>query len=191
MFAEILKERTLEAHASLEKKLVVHIKNVRSTASYVELLLLLYPFHLRASELLSAFALELPNNIPDPARAGNIRADLDHFGVVVKNESPDTPDMPIVDSVEAALGMYYVLEGSTMGGQIISRILSNSMNVNPDIGFSFFNPYQSQTVPRWEKFKSYLNAAADQLDQEQIISAANSFFNGYHQWIRLNEPARN
>ena len=176
MFAEILKERTEVAHASLEKKLIVHIKNVRSTATYVELLLLLYPFHLRASELLAAHTVIFPENNPDSARAGNIRSDLNHFGVSVSTAISGQPMLPSVDSVEAALGMHYVLEGSTMGGQIITRLLSNAMNVSPVHGFSFFNPYQSQTIPRWEKFKSHLNVAAETLNQEQIIDAANSFF---------------
>jgi hypothetical protein len=38
MFAEFLKERTMEAHASLEKKLVVHIKNVEFISDYTDLL---------------------------------------------------------------------------------------------------------------------------------------------------------
>jgi heme oxygenase len=111
--------------------------------------------------------------------------------VSVGNELLEKPAMPLVDSVEDSLGICYVLEGSTMGGQIISRLLSNAMNVSPDKGFSFFNPYQAQTILRWEKFKSHLNAAAESLDQEKIIHAANSFFQSYNQWIRVNEPARN
>ena len=190
MFAEFLKERTMEAHASLEKKLVVHIKNVESISDYTDLLLLLYPFHLRVSELLACSLVELPEHKPDPARIGNLQADLLHFGRKLEYESFDIPKMPAITSTEEAWGIVYVLEGSTMGGQIITRILSRSMNVPGDIGFSFFNPYHSNTAAKWEGFKNKLNDAAGSLDQEKIIQAANHFFDNYNQWIRVNEPAR-
>jgi heme oxygenase (biliverdin-IX-beta and delta-forming) len=188
MFADFLKERTKEAHASLEKKLVVRIKNVKSISDYTDLLLLLYPFHFRVSELLDSSLVNFPEEKPDPARAGNLVDDLEHFGRELEYESIDSMELPGVNSTEDAWGLLYVLEGSTMGGHVITNILSRSMNVPADKGFSFFNPYQSNTTANWENFKYQLNHAAGNLDQEKIIKAAIHFFTCYNQWIRLNEP---
>ncbi|HSB93469.1 MAG TPA: biliverdin-producing heme oxygenase [Flavitalea sp.] len=191
MFAEILKGSTLSAHASLEKKLIVHIKSVRSTADYVGLLLLLYPFHFYTGKLLRDFSIDIGAGIADLARAGYIRADLQRFGVSIENETFRMPELPLVDSPESVLGIRYVLEGSTLGGQIITRILSSALQIDSESGFSFFNPYRSETAANWQRFKSDLNSAAEKLDQQKIISAANNFFNSYNQWIRLHEPVGN
>src|SRR6478609_8968712 len=100
MFAEFLKERTMVAHASLEKKLFVHIKNVKLISDYTDLLLLLYPFDLRESDVLACSAIKLPELEPDPARIGNLQANLEHFGRKVEYESFDIPEMPAVTCPE-------------------------------------------------------------------------------------------
>lgn len=53
-----------------------------------------------------------------------------------------------------ALGVFYVLEGSTLGGQVIRKRLE--ARGDTDRGLSFLNPYRDQVGPRWRAFLEVL-----------------------------------
>jgi heme oxygenase len=52
-----------------------------------------------------------------------------------------------------ALGCLYVLEGATLGGQLISRYLE-TLGIGPATGGLFFNGYGAKTGEMWESFQS-------------------------------------
>lgn len=52
-------------------------------------------------------------------------------------EWPSLP-LPATDSLAAALGVLYVVEGSTQGGRIIAPLLARSLGVGPTCGGRFF-----------------------------------------------------
>lgn len=67
------------------------------------------------------------------------------------------PDMTPADVPELA-GMLYTIEGSTLGGRVISRHLSTHLGLSPDRGGRFFSAYSHLTDHRWHQFESFLNA---------------------------------
>jgi heme oxygenase len=71
------------------------------------------------------------------------------------------PKFPRPGSRAAALGMLYVLEGSTLGGRLILRMLADRGISDPDL--AFLDPYGHDTGSRWRSFLSVVSreVAAD------------------------------
>jgi heme oxygenase len=67
-----------------------------------------------------------------------------------------------------ALGCLYVLEGATLGGQVISRHLMR-LRIGPENGGRFFNGYGAKTGEMWKSFKA---RAADYCVTESQIAEA-------------------
>ncbi|MET0272136.1 MAG: biliverdin-producing heme oxygenase [Phenylobacterium sp.] len=87
-------------------------------------------------------------------RTPHLERDLAHYG-----RSPSAVASGLAaDGVAAALGLMYVAEGSTLGGQVIRRHVETS---GGDMaGLSFLDPYGRETGPRWRGFLAVLNAVA-------------------------------
>ena len=50
-------------------------------------------------------------------------------------------DLPLVETFAQTLGCPYVLEGATLGGQVVGRHLRENLNLSPENGAAFFNSY--------------------------------------------------
>ena len=77
----------------------------------------------------------------------------------------------------AAFGGMYVLEGSTLGGQIISKHLSKVLGAAVAGKTTYLSAYASQTGTMWKSFLQLLcDAAANNNNEGEIIeSAVNTF----------------
>lgn len=64
------------------------------------------------------------------------------------------PAFPAPGSRAEALGMLYVLEGSTLGGRFIAGALAARGVTDPDL--AFLDPYGSETGARWRAFLAVL-----------------------------------
>ncbi|MVN77935.1 hypothetical protein GO988_16520 [Hymenobacter sp. HMF4947] len=92
------------------------------------------------------------------------------------------PIMPPLASWPQLLGAMYVLEGSTLGGQVIARQLAKA-----DIPLrTYFGGYGAQTGPRWKAFCQLLAAAATPANQAEIVQSASLTFQQLSAW--LNQP---
>ncbi|RPD45810.1 hypothetical protein DNI29_16805 [Hymenobacter sediminis] len=93
---------------------------------------------------------------------------------------PLCPDMPPLRTWPQLLGAMYVLEGSTLGGQVITRQLAKS-------GIStrtYFTGYAERTGSMWKQFCGLLTAAATHPDdQAEIVHSAVVTFQKLHAWI--------
>lgn len=67
-----------------------------------------------------------------------------------------------------AMGCLYVLEGATLGGQLISRHLA-TLGIGPANGGLFFNGYGIRTGDMWKSFQ--LRAAGHCITDDQIDAA--------------------
>ena len=86
---------------------------------------------------------------------------------------PLCPAMPPLHTWPQLLGAMYVVEGSTLGGQVITRQLAQA-------GLplrAYFTGYGARTGPRWKAFCQLLTEAAptDQGQDEIVASAALTF----------------
>lgn len=77
-------------------------------------------------------------------------------------------------SYAKALGTMYVLEGSTLGGQVITKNLRRHAFIG-DHNLQFFNHYGSETMNYWRTFLAVLAQANPSLEDEIVESAKNAF----------------
>jgi heme oxygenase len=135
-----------------------------------------YEAVLRAHEAELGPAWELPQRY----RAHLILADLQRPA-----DDPDLPlcpAMPPLRTLPQLLGAMYVLEGSTLGGQVITRQLEKA-------GIPlrrYFSGYGERTGPMWKAFGQLLTAAATPAAADEIVASAARTFQHLAAWI--NKP---
>lgn len=79
-----------------------------------------------------------------------------------------------------AMGTYYVLEGSTLGGSVISRKLATNENLAKQglTDFNFYGCYGDMVGPRWKAFQQVLvNVATDKEAEDKMVAGASATFN--------------
>lgn len=133
----------------------------------------------------------LATYLPDISRRWKIpmlEADLRVLGVVPQtySEIPVTPDFP---HVAAAFGCLYVLEGSTLGGQLISRQIHAELGLTPEHGCRFFSSYGANVGQMWRMFGQSLEsfAAANDARQRDIVDSAVKTFEFFFHWLTGKE----
>ena len=84
------------------------------------------------------------------------------------------------------LGSMYVVEGSTLGGQLISRELERSSGFYSGLGYSFFRSYGKKVGQQWKAFTAMLETAPAE-EEEAILLGANATFAAFARWF---EPIR-
>lgn len=99
---------------------------------------------------------------------------------------PRCNNLPIVGGILQALGSLYVLEGATLGGQVVARYLSVVPGLTHGAGFSFFRSYGDDIGPMWRAFGEFLSSRAGDGDEE-IVEAACATFATLGQWLRDGE----
>ncbi len=112
-----------------------------------------------------------------------LSADLRALGVGsdAQEQLPVCRDLPVCDGLAAALGCLYVLEGASLGGQVISRHFNHSLNLNAHNGTAFFTGYGAATGPMWQAFTTRLMAAG--ADEAALVNSACETFLSLEQWL--------
>ncbi len=113
-------------------------------------------------------------------KSGWLAADL--AALSCPAEPPICADLPSAATPSRAFGCAYVLEGATLGGRHISRLLEASA-VPPDAR-RFFASYGRDTGARWREFCAALEAfAATAGETGEILAAAAETFTSLSAWL--------
>lgn len=91
--------------------------------------------------------------------------------------------LPALTEREHALGYLYVIEGSTLGGQIISKRLHETLQLKPETGSRYFTGYGKATKARWDDYCDLLNQVTDREQQNKIINAVNLTYTTLYDWM--------
>ena len=168
-----LRLRTRAAHERLEA--VVDLSSLTaSRAAYAETLSVFYGIYaVLEPDLWQAVPWALLGIEGEPRRKLPLLIeDLAALGIDYR-DLPVCSQIPDATSVERALGSLYVLEGSTLGGKLISRELQRSLGLQS----RFFSSYGASVGPMWRDFTHALNRFAEQHGGlDQTIAAANDTF---------------
>ena len=68
-------------------------------------------------------------------------------------------ELPAITSRAALLGHLYVKQGSTLGGQVISKHLARQLGLKAGVDNHFFAGYGEETGKEWKAFVTALDAA--------------------------------
>jgi heme oxygenase len=182
---ERLRQSTHLVHARLEGSLAL-VQPALTASRYLQILEAFYGYYAPLEPLVmravaqdgAALALELRTKVPlleaDLSTLGRTRAQID--------ELPRCEDLPCVAQRSQALGALYVMEGATLGGQIIGRYLRDHLGIDAGSGARFFAGYGVETRARWLEFSRHLDGAAD-IDDALLLAAAVSTFERLECWL--------
>jgi heme oxygenase len=97
---------------------------------------------------------------------------------------PICSELPELLNFSQVLGCLYVLEGATLGGQIIARHISKKLGLDQTNGCSYFWSYGAETSDMWHIFCHTLATyATNSTIENQILQAAHSTFAKFNAWL--------
>lgn len=187
MIMQRLKRDTRIYHEQIEQ-IVDLPSRLRSREGYRAVLVKFYGFYAPLEvglRRIDGLALAL-SDVAVRRKAGLIARDLVALGVPAAELSTLSycDDLPALPDVAHALGCLYVLEGATLGGQIIARQLTDSLGVTADSGGAFFSGYGPATGPMWRSFGAGLAAYAATPEREAaVVTAARETFRAFERWL--------
>ena len=99
---------------------------------------------------------------------------------------PLSPFHVTLDSRAQALGAMYVLEGATLGSQIMIRHVRKCLNLDEATGAAFLQGYGSLTGPRWQTFLGVLcRLIGEEPETSEAVASACQTFEAFLSWSRL------
>jgi heme oxygenase len=177
-----LRQKSALRHRAVEKKLDIAGCFV-SRDAYGELLLKFAGIYANLEGKLAAvkdLALWLPD-ISTRWKSPFLRDDLAALSVTQPHARLTSP--PQIQSVASAFGCLYVLEGSTLGGQILSRQILDQLGFTPEYGCQFFSSYGPRVYEMWKIFgqKAEAFCLANEKDRTEILESAAKTFDCFLQ----------
>jgi len=184
MIANLLKTETSERHNELESLMFVNniMNHTLSVADYKKLLTINYIIHQKLENNLAnmldadiAERLEMSERL----KLGALEKDLDYWQIDTLTLPELNFDLFIPKKNDAAvLGALYVLEGATLGGNVIKKhILANKNFEGREAGLNYYGVYGGALGAKWKTFVSILNETVTEADYEVCIDSANQTFN--------------
>jgi heme oxygenase len=159
----------------------------RDLLSYRHLLEKFYGFYAPTEQKLQQVS-GLANAVPDiPARMKTnlLRDDIKDLGGDASN-LPLCQSLPDLSNTSQAIGCVYVLEGATLGGQILSRQAKNALAVTPEYAGRFFSSYGPKVGSMWKSFSQSADAYSESHPSERsaIVKSATDTFSALSSWMQ-------
>jgi heme oxygenase len=171
-------------HSELEAKFDI-FNTIRNEDEYLVLLFKLQAFYTQAEHLLGKWSNEfnaLGLVYEKRKKLDLILSDLRHFGRLEVATQAPTVVLPAIENFPQAVGSLYVLEGSTLGGQFISKYLKAVLKLSDNqAGISFYQSYGPSTGQMWKQFCEFLDRYSESLkeagkDRQYVLDSAKSTF---------------
>ncbi|WP_440061805.1 biliverdin-producing heme oxygenase [Pseudomonas syringae] len=181
-----LRAETNQLHVQLEKRMPF-FSSVLDHALYLRLLQAYYGFYapLEAALRDSTF-MPCALTPDDRIKTCVLVKDLCALGMSEHDirQLPHCTQLPITDSPGACLGVMYVLEGATLGGQVLRREVLKRLGLDEHSGAAFLDVYGAETGPRWKVFLNHLDAVPRGVEfTEAAAHAAHSTFACFEHWL--------
>lgn len=187
MILKRLRHETSERHAALEQRMTVMDPQL-SRENYRAILEGFYGYYLPLEMGLigSPVWAEIGFDFAERRKVPRLEKDLFALGRAESElaQLPLCTALPESDTIPRVLGCLYVVEGATLGGQVITRHLQAHLGITPNSGGAFFAGYGAETGARWQACGAMLTATAARCGGEnEIISSANLTFETLARWL--------
>lgn len=190
-----LKEATGTRHAALERRLPLLNADLTS-ATYQQFVHKLFGFYEPLEAKLSTLPRSQAVGVDYALRhkTPRLRQDLRVLGLSDHAISalPRCRLLPPLTSEAQLWGCLYVIEGATLGGQIILKNLHRNIGLTASSGASFFDGYGAQTGSHWKAFCAALTARGTDAvgGREELLRSANQTFDALGAWLFPGFPTR-
>lgn len=189
MLHETLRAATRQLHRKLDERGCMRrlVAPDLRQAEYVEILAAFWGFYAPLEEDLARVTAS-PAWAPwatGRRQAGRLARDLAFFGRGI-GALPRCEKVTCLKSETDLPGVLYVLEGSALGGQVISKCLNRSLALTPETGAAFFFGDGAGTRARWHDFLACLHVWAAPKTEDEIegpAAAARETFRALSLWL--------
>jgi heme oxygenase len=180
-FLDNLRNATSQSHTNLEALPVsASIMNPKVTnGEYALYLNLMHDVVKDAEENIFPQLNEIITDLADRNKNQLLEQDLKFLGFSKENSNLKPLSESLQNPSKAfAMGIFYVIEGSSLGGRVILKNINTALGHDIENGASYFGGYGGQTGSHWKNFLGMLtqyekeNNAAD-----EIIAGADYAFN--------------
>jgi len=187
MILKRLKEETRVQHEEVEAAVDV-MNQMFDLDDYKRLLGRFWSFYAAYEPALPAVELKAAGfDYSERVKLPLIETDAKVLGLERNDVGLELPD---ISSVAKAFGSLYVIEGSTLGGQVISRHLKQHLDITAENGGAFYAGYGQQTGPMWKAFGECLTQFAEGKDvDDEIVAAAKATFASITKWVGKNRTS--
>ncbi len=187
MFLQRLKLATRDRHSALERQLPL-LDPTLSHEAYRQFLGRFFGYYapLEARLDVSPWWGQIGLDYAERRKTPGLAQDLIALGIApaALARVPPCRELPDLASSARLLGCLYVIEGATLGGQIITRHLHTHLGLTPRSGAAFFSGYGAQTGSRWKAFGAQLTAYVQHSGgDDEIIDGANQTFATIDRWL--------
>jgi len=181
-----MRASTSELHVALEKRLPFFSDSLDATV-FLQLMEAYYGFYSPLEQaLLDSGAVPADFDLRPLLKTPTLRSDLCALGVSAEalDNLPVCSQLPVIDSVAAFFGVMYVLEGATLGGQVLRREVFRRLQLDASKGAAFLDVYGADTGRRWRQFLGYLAShPLDEAGNHAAGLAAQSTFRCFEGWL--------
>ena len=128
----------------------------------------------------------LPLSLDERWKTERLKRDLATLGCSAGGIAalPRSADLPPLATAADAFGCLYVLEGATLGGQVIARLLTRHFGLGPDSGGAFFASYGRRVGPMWRELGVALASYTDQAGaHDAVVRSAHATFAAFERWM--------
>jgi heme oxygenase len=188
MMLKCLKAATSTRHAALERRLPLLDANL-SLATYRHFVQRLFGFY----DPLEARLLALPwwdavgVDYAQRHKTPRLRHDLQVLGDTEASIAalPRCDCLPTLSNQAQLWGCLYVIEGATLGGQIIIKNLNARLGLTATSGASFFDGYGAHTGSRWKAFCAAVPGQGGDAPggRDAMLRSANLTFDLFSEWL--------
>jgi heme oxygenase len=180
--AALVKEATQQYHTEVENLLLPKLSSISTADDYAAILKMFYGYFSPLERCIQQHltAAYLPD-VPERRKAAAILDDLQAIGQSTAHIEHCTM-LPQIENTAQAFGAMYVLEGSSLGGKVIAKMLlkNEALSVTED-ALHFFSGYKEETGSRWKTFLTALNG---QTETKEIVASANETFFYLKAWMQ-------
>ncbi len=187
-FLARLKQATQKQHEALERNPypAMLLSPDLSRDRYLDILQRFYGFILPVEEQVYPWLADLLEPMDRFQRAALLEMDLAALGMSREEilQLPKVTALPEIRQMADAFGTVYVLEGSKLGGQFISRQVHQVLGISQDQGLRFFHGHGRDTGFFWNEFRQAMaHYAVINDQQDSIIAAAAQTFDAFKTWL--------
>lgn len=195
MLQPLLKQATAQQHTELEHLMFVEkimAKTLRLD-EYSQLLAVNYTVHHQLENKIANYLsdeMKIKINFEARLKTDSLRKDLIELGLNV--EAMDASFSHLADYIDLpakAIGALYVLEGSSIGGQVIYKKMVMNSNIPSHLSYFFYRHYGEQTILMWKDFVNALNQLPAS-DFEYAVGAAVDTFKALKKVAKNWQPSK-
>jgi heme oxygenase len=181
MLHEKIKQATAHLHDQLEQKMFVGqiMDGSLTFEQYQTILNVNYVTHFAVEDFLfSGLSDELRQKLDIESRIKlpALLRDFEEINSAVAISPKPTPGFIDLNSDASILGAMYVLEGATLGGNVIAkRLKTNEQLLSYNLNYHYYQVYGDQLGLKWKQFLEVLNAIPEAEHEAAIKNAVNLF----------------